>query len=74
MEDFVIEWLEPLYNGLGATVCRAWASEVAKAYRAAEPRYLSDEDAVDDFMVINWACKADLDKPWIPPITPESKE
>jgi hypothetical protein len=53
--DPFIEWVEPLGRGSEPVYMRARASDVAKVARALEPRYESDEQAVEDFMVIHWA-------------------
>lgn len=53
--DPFIEWVEPLGRGSEPVYMRARASDVAKVARALEPRYESDQQAVEDFMVIHWA-------------------
>jgi hypothetical protein len=53
--DDWIEWVEPLGDGSEAVYSRARASDVAAVRRRNEPRYVSDEQAIDDFVVVYWA-------------------
>lgn len=53
--DPFIEWVEPLGNGSEPVFMRARASDIAKVRRRHEPRYESDERAIDDFLVVNFA-------------------
>lgn len=53
--DPFIEWVEPLGNGSEPVFLRARASDIAKVRRRQEPRYESDERAIDDFLVVNFA-------------------
>ena len=59
-----IEWDEPHYytpndasedseNYLPIT-CRATVEDIVKFQRKREPRYVSDQEASDDFLVVYW--------------------
>lgn len=50
-----IEWVEPLGNGDEPCYQYAYARDIAAVRRRQEPRYESDEAALEDFMVIYWA-------------------
>lgn len=50
-----IEWVDPLANGKEPVYSRARFSDIAAVRRRQEPRYKSDEQAVEDFMVVHWA-------------------
>lgn len=50
-----IEWIEPFGDGNEAVIMRALPSDVAAVQRKREPRYETDEQAIDDFMVVHWA-------------------
>jgi hypothetical protein len=50
-----IEWLEPYDKEGTPVICRMKYEDVAKVQRAKDKRYVSDEQAVDDFIVIHWA-------------------
>jgi hypothetical protein len=54
-EDPFIEWVEPLDTGSDPVYSRARRSHIAKMRRRLEPRYESDEQAVEDFMIVHWA-------------------
>jgi hypothetical protein len=54
-ENPFIEWVEPLGSGSEPVYMRARRSDIATVRRRLEPRYESDERAVEDFMVIYWA-------------------
>ena len=54
-----VEWDEPHSDKGGndylPIVCRAKVEDVIKFQRRREPRYETDEDALDDFVVVYWA-------------------
>lgn len=50
-----IEWIEPFGSGNEAAIVRMLPSDVAAVQRRQEPRYETDERAIDDFMVVHWA-------------------
>ncbi len=51
----LIEWVDPLGDGAEACYHQAHARDIAATRRRQEPRYESDEAALEDFMVIHWA-------------------
>lgn len=51
----LIEWVEPLSDGAEPCYQQAHARDIAATRRRHEPRYESDEAALEDFMVIHWA-------------------
>jgi hypothetical protein len=51
----LIEWVEPLSDGSEACYHQASARDIAATRRRQEPRYESDEAALEDFMVVHWA-------------------
>jgi hypothetical protein len=53
--NLLIEWVDPLGDGAEACYHQAHAQDIAATRRRQEPRYESDEAAVEDFMVIHWA-------------------
>lgn len=54
-ENLLIEWVDPLYDGSEPCYHTAHARDIAATRRRQEPRYESDEVALEDFMVIHWA-------------------
>ena len=55
-----VEWIEPFCFKENGPEClsviqRMLVSDVIKWQRWREPRYLSDKDALDDFLVVHWA-------------------
>lgn len=54
LEQYV-EWVEPLDQSSVPVTLRAKASDVIASQRKREPRYTSDQQALDDFIVVNWA-------------------
>jgi len=54
----MIEWIEPFDAEAKYTlICRMTEEDIIKYQREREPRYTSDQQALDDFMVIHWATK-----------------
>jgi hypothetical protein len=53
--NLVIEWVDPLGDGSEPCYHQASARDIAATRRRQEPRYESDEVALEDFMVIHWA-------------------
>jgi hypothetical protein len=51
----LIEWVDPLGDGAEPCFHQAHARDIAATRRRQEPRYESDEVALDDFMVVHWA-------------------
>jgi hypothetical protein len=51
----LIEWVDPLGDGSEACYHQAHARDIAATRRRQEPRYESDEAALEDFMVVHWA-------------------
>lgn len=51
----LIEWVEPLGDGAEPCFQQAHARDIAATRRRHEPRYESDEAALEDFMVVHWA-------------------
>lgn len=53
-----IDWIEPFDSEAKYTLyCRLSEQDVIRFQREREPRYTSDEQAVEDFMVIHWATR-----------------
>lgn len=52
-----IEWIEPFSDGNEPVICRMRVEDVASVQRRREPRYVSDEQAIDDFVVTHWATR-----------------
>jgi hypothetical protein len=54
-----VEWNEPWTQSfLGNSICatiRIKASDIITWQRRRKPRYESDQQALDDFLVVNWA-------------------
>lgn len=54
-----VEWDEPYLDKGGSDYlpvkCRALMEDVIKFQRRREPRYESDADALQDFIVVYWA-------------------
>ena len=59
-----VEWSEPVYyKGSDEAELEDWVEEVKRMRvgdvilmrRTEEPRYESDQQALDDFLVVNWA-------------------
>jgi hypothetical protein len=50
-----IEWIEPFGDGNEAVIMRMLPADVAAVQRRREPRYETDEQAIEDFMVVHWA-------------------
>ena len=50
-----VEWSEPWGSTGFEVVSRMRWKDVATVQRLREPRYESDEQAVDDFLVVHWA-------------------
>lgn len=53
--NLLIEWVDPLGDGAEPCFHQAHARDIAATRRRQEPRYESDEAAVEDFMVVYWA-------------------
>lgn len=53
--NLLVEWVDPLYDGAEACYHQAHARDIAATRRRQEPRYESDEVALEDFMVVHWA-------------------
>jgi hypothetical protein len=51
----LIEWVDPLYDGSEPCFHQAHARDIAATRRRQEPRYESDEVALEDFMIVHWA-------------------
>lgn len=51
----LIEWVDPLGDGAEPCYHQANARDIAATRRRQEPRYESDEAALEDFMVVHWA-------------------
>jgi hypothetical protein len=51
----LIEWVDPLGDGAEPCFHQAHARDIAATRRRQEPRYESDEAALEDFMIIHWA-------------------
>lgn len=54
-ENLLIEWIDPLYDGSETCYHQAHARDIAATRRRQEPRYESDVDALEDFMIVHWA-------------------
>jgi hypothetical protein len=54
-ENLLVEWVDPLYDGVEPCYHQAHARDIAATRRRQEPRYESDEVALEDFMVVHWA-------------------
>ena len=54
-DDDIIEWTDPWGEGSEPMVHRMLAKDVASARRRDDPRYQSDQEAIDDFITIHWA-------------------
>lgn len=57
--NLLIEWIDPLGSGSEPCYHQAHARDIATDRRRTEPRYETDEDALEDFMVVNWASVAE---------------
>jgi hypothetical protein len=53
--NLLIEWVDPLYDGSEACYHQATARDIAATRRRQEPRYESDEVALEDFLITHWA-------------------
>lgn len=53
--NLLIEWVDPLGDGAEPCFHQAHARDIAATRRRQEPRYESDEAALEDFMVVYWA-------------------
>ena len=53
--NLLIEWVDPLGNGSEPCFHQAHARDIAAVRRRDEPRYESDEAALEDFLVVHWA-------------------
>jgi hypothetical protein len=53
--NLLIEWVDPLYDGAEPCFHHAYARDIAATRRRAEPRYESDEAALEDFLIVHWA-------------------
>lgn len=53
--NLLIEWVDPLGDGAEPCYHQAHARDIAATRRRQEPRYESDEVALEDFMIIHWA-------------------
>jgi len=51
----LIEWVDPLSDGSEPCYHQAHARDIAATRRRHEPRYESDEAALEDFLVVHWA-------------------
>ena len=49
-----VEWVEPYSDGAETLFLRMSFADIASARRRAEPRYESDEQAVEDFLIVHW--------------------
>lgn len=49
-----VEWVEPYGDGAEAVIMQMSCEDVAKWQRRREPRYTSDQEAIDDFVVVHW--------------------
>lgn len=54
-KDDLVEWDDPLGDGSEGCTSRATVADVIAFQRRREPRYQSDAEALDDFMVVHWA-------------------
>jgi hypothetical protein len=50
-----VEWVEPYSDGNEAVYMRMRVEDVIACQRRREPRYTSDEQALDDFVATQWA-------------------
>lgn len=57
--NLLIEWVDPLGDGSEPCYHQAHARDIAATRRRQEPRYESDEAALEDFMVVYWATVAE---------------
>ena len=70
-----IEWVDPFdKEGKYPVVMRMSAKDVAAYQRELEPRYTSDEQAIDDFMAVNWARKVEWEGPCDPEVRLSAEE
>lgn len=53
--NLLIEWVDPLGSGSEPCYHQAYARDIAAVRRRQEPRYESDEAALEDFLVVYWA-------------------
>jgi hypothetical protein len=58
-QNLLIEWVDPLGDGAEPCYHQAHARDIAATRRRLEPRYESDEVALEDFMIVHWATFAD---------------
>lgn len=54
LEQYV-EWVDPLDQSSVPVIMRAKVSDIITFQRKREPRYTSDQQALDDFIAVNWA-------------------
>jgi hypothetical protein len=53
--NLIVEWVDPLSDGTEPCYHQAYARDIAATRRRHEPRYESDEVALEDFMIVHWA-------------------
>ncbi len=53
--NLLIEWVDPLGDGAEPCYHQAHARDIAATRRRHEPRYETDEAALEDFLVVHWA-------------------
>lgn len=51
----IVEWVQPYGKHSEPVYSRMSYEDIAKTRRKDEPRYTSDQEAVDDFCVVHWA-------------------